>query len=53
MDSNSPCNDCKHHYGELIEQFLWLDECEEDAPDGVFGSEWGCFRYEKRRDDYE
>ena len=33
---------------EEITDGLWSDDCEEGAPDGVFGSDWGCFRYEER-----
>ena len=44
----SPCEDCRHCYAEQIEQYLYSVECEEDAPDGVFMSEWGCWRYEER-----
>ena len=47
---SSPCESCKHFYEEQIEQTLYQAECEEDAPDGVFMSEWGCWRYEERKE---
>jgi hypothetical protein len=47
MNFLSPCKDCRHRLLEEVTDGLWFDECEEDAPEGVFGSDWGCFRYEE------
>lgn len=43
---NSPCESCKHFCEEQIEQTLYQAECDEGAPEGVFMSDWGCWRYE-------
>ena len=48
MNFLSPCKDCRHRVLDEVTDGLWSDECEEEAPEGVFGSDWGCFRYEER-----
>ena len=50
MNTDSPCYECVHMSCEEIEKGLYAYECEECAPEEVFNSEWGCFRYEERRD---
>ena len=50
MTQDSPCRDCVHRTAEEITDGLWLDECEEDIPQPPFGSEWGCWMYEKRKE---
>lgn len=53
MCYDSPCENCVHRFQEEIETGLYMDECDEYAPDGVFGGEWGCYCYEERKyDDY-
>ena len=44
----SPCEDCRHIFSEEITDGLYGDDCMEGAPEGVFMSEWGCWRYESR-----
>ena len=51
----SPCEDCVHCTAWITNTDDWagtqtISDCEEEAPDGVFMSEWGCFYYEKRKD---
>jgi hypothetical protein len=53
MTYSSPCKDCRHSITSeivhgLFGEALFVDDCEEEAPEDVFGSEWGCYRYEKR-----
>ena len=53
---NTPCEDCLHCVSELVTTDAWAGnqyepDCEEDAPQGVFLSEWGCWRYEERPGD--
>lgn len=44
----SPCEDCRHIFTEEITDYLYGEDCQEGAPEGVFMSEWGCWRYEER-----
>ena len=53
MTQDSPCLDCKFYYEEQIEQHLYLPECYEDVPEPPFGSEWGCWMFEKRKEEHE
>ncbi len=48
MTYESPCRECRHCVSEEVTDGLWDDVCEEGAPDGVFGSDWGCFYYWER-----
>ena len=53
---NSPCRECEHLCTLLITTDPWagsqyMDDCNESAPDGVFMSEWGCWRFDERQDD--
>ena len=45
---SSPCEDCRHIFSEEITNSLYANDCEEGAPESVFMSEWGCWRYESR-----
>lgn len=47
---SSPCLNCKFYYEEQIEQFLYQAECYEDVPEPPFMGEWGCWKYEKRKE---
>ena len=51
----SPCEDCVHYFEERIDSGPFfsgtLADCEEEAPDGVFLSEWGCMYFTRRKDD--
>jgi len=51
----SPCEDCVHYFEEQIDSGPFfsgaLADCEEEAPDGVFLSEWGCMYFTRRKDD--
>ena len=45
MNWNSPCKECRHNVTIEVTDGLLQDECEEGAPDDVYGSDWGCFYY--------
>ena len=52
---SSPCLECLHCGVTVLTEDYWAgrqyeDECEEGAPSGVFMSEWGCWRYEERKE---
>lgn len=41
----SPCDNCRFLREEQAEQFLMKRSCAQQAPDGVFLSDWGCRFY--------
>ena len=55
---DSPCWDCRHCKSDIITDDYWAgpqydEDCEEGAPEGVFGGEWGCYYFEERVDPNE
>ena len=48
----TPCDTCKHHKFEMVDQFTYRVWCSKGAhKDGVFESPWGCYKYKKRKGD--
>ena len=52
---NSPCEDCIHCTSVVVTEDYWAgrqyeDDCKGGAPVDVFMSEWGCWRYQERKE---
>ena len=45
----SICCTCKHYEEKQVDQFGYEVICHKDAPDAIFLTLWGCYKYKKRK----